>query len=280
MAAAGSLGIAASAALRGVAFSVPSSWRVADRRGSLGTEARGDDMVSPSLVQQSPQRASGDIAACAAVVAMAAALAHGARNVQRRSAAAASSSTRSARTVRACALAHGEDLSVPDDAFIVLGLAHCFEQVEGKLKDVWVLEPISASTVEVVNNGAATSYEAFVGTSVGQVLAKDLSAFPSDLLCGHEAQWCSDLTFRTGCAARTWMRDHARDVVKKLVPEGEVCSDFNTSTEHKRILNFVNEVKDSDNIKQDMSIDVYGREGDEDTPKDEVDSQIAELYNV
>merc|ERR1712039_307692 len=126
-----------------------------------------------------------------------------------------------------------------------------------------------------------TSYEAFMGTSVGQLLAQDVGAFPADLLCGHEGQWCDNITFRTGCAARTWMRDHARDVVRKLVPAGQVCSGFNTSTEHKRILNFVNEVKDSDNIKQDMSIDVYGRDDDAaDESGSEVDSQIAELYNV
>jgi len=175
-------------------------------------------------------------------------------------------------------MAHGEDLSVPDDAFVVLGLAHCFEQGEGKLQDVFLLEPVSASTVEVVDNGAATSYETFIGTTVGQVLKKDASAFPAELLCGHEARWADTLEFRTGCAARTWMRDHARDVVRRLVPDGEVKTGFNTSTEHKRILNFVNEVNDSDNIKQDMSIDVYGREDEE--AKDGVDSQIADLYNV
>lgn len=172
--------------------------------------------------------------------------------------------------------AHGEDLSVPADAFIVCGVAHCFEQVEGKLKDVWVLEPISASTVEVVHNGAATSYEAFVGTTVGDILAKDTSRFPEALLCGHEVQWGDNLEFRTGCAARTWMRDHARDVVRKLAPVGQVTTGFNTSTENKRILNFVHEVKDSDNIKQDMSIDVYGRA--EET--EDAEAQVASLYNA
>eukprot|EP00929_Paragymnodinium_shiwhaense_P017033 TRINITY_DN1258_c0_g3_i1.p1 TRINITY_DN1258_c0_g3~~TRINITY_DN1258_c0_g3_i1.p1 ORF type:complete len:306 (+),score=86.81 TRINITY_DN1258_c0_g3_i1:130-1047(+) len=178
---------------------------------------------------------------------------------------------------------YGDDLSVPADSFVALGLAHCFEQVEqGKLKDVYVLEPIAASTVEVINNGAQTSYETFIGTTVGEVLSQDTSAFPKELLDGHdEVQWGDNLEFRTGCAARTWMRDHAKDVVMKLVPKGEVKGDFNTSTEHKRILNFVNEVKDSDNIKQDMSIDVYGREDDESAEGDDaLAAQIEELSNA
>lgn len=36
-------------------------------------------------------------------------------------------------------------------------------------------------------------------------------------------------------------------------------SNFNFSLEDKRVLNFENVVDDSDNIKQDISIDVYGR---------------------
>jgi hypothetical protein len=187
----------------------------------------------------------------------------------------------SARMVQMAAeQAHGEDISVPPDAFIVIGLAHCFEQAEGKLIDKWVLEPVTASTVEVVDNGAATSYEAFLGTTVGQLLSKDISSLPTELLCGHTVTFADNLEFRTGCAARTWMRDHGRDVVRKLVPVGIVKTGFNTSTEHKRILNFVHEVKDSDNVKQDMSIDVYGRSDEESKTDDDADAQVAALYNV
>ena len=50
-------------------------------------------------------------------------------------------------------------------------------------------------------------------------------------------------------------------------------SDFNFSVEDKRVLNMENVVSDSDNIKQDLSIDVYGREKEEDT-------EIEKLYNV
>lgn len=182
------------------------------------------------------------------------------------------------RTVaaRAAEMEYGQDLAMPDDAFCALGVAHCFEQVDGKLKDVWVLEPLTASTVEVIQNGCRTSHETYIGTTVGQILKRDTSLFPKELLNGHEVQFGENLEFRTGCAARTWMRDHARDVVRLLAPMGEVKTDFNVSVADKRILNFVNEVKDGDNVKQDMSIDVYGR-AEEDI---ESSSAIDDLYNA
>lgn len=48
------------------------------------------------------------------------------------------------------------------------------------------------------------------------------------------------------------------------MPLGQTKSNFNFNLDEKRVLNFENEVSDSDNIKQDMSIDVYGRKDDED----------------
>mmetsp|Transcript_39947 Transcript_39947/g.118939 ORF Transcript_39947/g.118939 Transcript_39947/m.118939 type:complete len:117 (-) Transcript_39947:1410-1760(-) len=56
-----------------------------------------------------------------------------------------------------------------------------------------------------------------------------------------------------------------------IVPIGEVRTSWNFSLEHKRVLNMVNEVNDSDNIKQDMSIDVYGRQ-----KKEEAAAALAE----
>eukprot|EP00933_Yihiella_yeosuensis_P032240 TRINITY_DN2581_c6_g1_i1.p1 TRINITY_DN2581_c6_g1~~TRINITY_DN2581_c6_g1_i1.p1 ORF type:complete len:282 (+),score=74.67 TRINITY_DN2581_c6_g1_i1:89-934(+) len=212
---------------------------------------------------------------CLACAAFAVTAAYAARTTQK----AKTAATRKycAITRKADEMEYGEDLAVPGDSFIVLGLANCFEQGEGgKLYDKWVLEPVSASTVEVVDNGAATSYVSFLGTDVATILAQDISKLPAELLCGHEVQFGDNLQFRTGCAARTWMREHAATVVRKLVPVGKVTTGFNTSVEHKRILNFVNEVKDSDNVKQDMSIDVYGREEE----KSDEDAQIADLYNV
>ena len=50
---------------------------------------------------------------------------------------------------------------------------------------------------------------------------------------------------------------------RDLVPLGQTKSNFNFNLDEKRVLNFENEVDDSDNIKQDMSIDVYGRKEEE-----------------
>jgi phosphatidylinositol glycan class S len=47
------------------------------------------------------------------------------------------------------------------------------------------------------------------------------------------------------------------------VPPGTSRSDWNFSLEFKRVLNFENVVTDDDNVKQDMSIDVYGRKKEE-----------------
>lgn len=48
------------------------------------------------------------------------------------------------------------------------------------------------------------------------------------------------------------------------MPLGQTRSKFNFSLDDKRVLNFENVVSDEDNIKQDMSIDVYGRKSKED----------------
>ena len=54
--------------------------------------------------------------------------------------------------------------------------------------------------------------------------------------------------------------------------------DFNFNLEHKRVLNHTFEPDDADNIKQDMSIDVYGREDDK--KDDKKDASVEALYNA
>lgn len=51
---------------------------------------------------------------------------------------------------------------------------------------------------------------------------------------------------------------------RDIVPLGQTKSSFNYSIDDKRVLNFENVVNDDDNVKQDMSIDVYGRAEKED----------------
>jgi hypothetical protein len=75
-------------------------------------------------------------------------------------------------------------------------------------------------------------------------------------------------------------------VCRDIVPLGQLKSHFKYSVDDKRVLNFENVVNDDDNVKQDMSIDVYGRkdkaeEGAAATPaaeaeeEDELDSLLA-----
>ncbi len=46
---------------------------------------------------------------------------------------------------------------------------------------------------------------------------------------------------------------------RDIVPLGRTKNNFNYNLDEKRVLNFENVVNDDDNIKQDISIDVYGR---------------------
>lgn len=66
---------------------------------------------------------------------------------------------------------------------------------------------------------------------------------------------------------------------RDIVPLGQNKSNFNYSLDEKRVLNFENIVDDSDNVKQDMSIDVYGRkqDGDDEPEKGEADTSAAKV---
>ncbi|KAG2444360.1 hypothetical protein HXX76_001116 [Chlamydomonas incerta] len=75
----------------------------------------------------------------------------------------------------------------------------------------------------------------------------------------QEAPFCENFEYRCEAAVRTWSRPHAQDNLMDIVPLGKSRGNFNFSLEDKRVLNMENVVNDNDNIKQDMSIDVYGR---------------------
>ena len=64
---------------------------------------------------------------------------------------------------------------------------------------------------------------------------------------------------RESCSSDTSSKTKHRGIV----PPGTSRSDWNFSLEFKRVLNFENVVTDDDNVKQDMSIDVYGRKKEE-----------------
>ncbi|BBN14500.1 hypothetical protein MPTK1_6g12270 [Marchantia polymorpha subsp. ruderalis] len=176
--------------------------------------------------------------------------------------------------VRAQSDVVGEDPEFNDSDYIVLGIAHCFQKdAEQKLFDSFIIEPIPAGGLECMENGGVTCYKHAHGTTLGVALKQDPSLLPPEF-AGH--RYCEDFDFRTKCASRTWKRDHAVEFLMNLVPRDGVRSDWNFSLEDKRVLNMENIVNDDDNIKQDISIDVYGRTAKE----EEMSSEIAELFNT
>eukprot|EP00897_Mesotaenium_endlicherianum_P001193 jgi/Mesen1/11074/ME000099S10508 len=173
----------------------------------------------------------------------------------------------------------GADPEWLDDDYICLGLAHCFVKDDnGKLKDVFVIEPIPAGALECMDNGGVTCFKHVTATNLGVALKMDSSLLPAEFADG---KFADDFDYRTKCASRTWKRQHPQENLMNLAPKEGVRSDWNFSLEDKRVLNMVYEVSDSDNIKQDISIDVYGRADEEVAlPPSKDDKEIEKLYNV
>jgi len=158
---------------------------------------------------------------------------------------------------------------------VAVGLAHCFRELDEKLVDYFVIEPIPSASVESMYNGAATSYKCIVGSTLGEVLKQEVGLLPEELRGGVFAQ---NFDFRAKAASRTWKKSYAQENLLQLAPIGVVKKDFNFSLEEKRILGVIFEVKDEDNIKQDMSIDVYGRKKEE--GKGDQATMVSSLYNA
>jgi hypothetical protein len=136
-----------------------------------------------------------------------------------------------------------QDLTADD--YILLGLATCFIRDDGETRQVKVVEPIPSASLEAIAKGIPTSYELAYATTMGDILVGDRpqipAAFPAD------AQLCSEFAYRATAAARTYKR---RSVVQDLVPKGSTKTDFNYSTERKRVLNAERVVNTEDNVKQ------------------------------
>lgn len=159
------------------------------------------------------------------------------------------------------ALGYGSAWLTPQDSYLTVGLAHCFSKSDdGKLTDRFVIEPISANQIEAMANGAKTCFKQAYGTTLQDALTLDKSQLPPDFAA---ASYCDNFAARADACARTWLRPHAMDNLLDIVPLGQMKSGYNFSIEEKRVLNVENIVTDDDNIKQDISIDVYGRNAKE-----------------
>jgi hypothetical protein len=131
------------------------------------------------------------------------------------------------------------------DSYVVIGVAVCFLKDEEGVHEVTILEPIPAAALASLLGGVATSYKQAFGTHLGAILAGDLpqrlAVFPSD------AQFCSDFSERAIAAARTYKRDVQ---AASAIPLGTSFTEFNHSTERKRLLNIAPVVRTEDNVKQ------------------------------
>ena len=162
------------------------------------------------------------------------------------------------------------------DSYVCIGLATCFERDEssGKLTERLVVEPISASSLECMANGARTSFRYAAGTTLGALMRGGAGNNSSDALPAEYAgaALCANWARRVEAAARTWQRPHAQDHLMDIAPlpakqaggagaaaRPKARGGFNFSLDDKRVLNAVSVVTDADNVKQDISIDVYGR---------------------
>uniref|UniRef100_A0A7S0WIT2 Uncharacterized protein n=1 Tax=Pyramimonas obovata TaxID=1411642 RepID=A0A7S0WIT2_9CHLO len=189
-----------------------------------------------------------------------------------------SCSASSSKFVVRAANTFADEVVMTGEEYVVVGLAHCFEKIENKLVPRFVVEPVTAGTVHSMAAGALTSYKALTSLTLGEAIKMDLSALPDAIRSEDGVQFADNFVFRTECAARTWSRPHAVEHCQDIVPScPDVRSDWNYSvTNNTRILNFENIVNDDDNVKQDMSIDVYGRK-EEGT---DIDQQIEDLANA
>jgi hypothetical protein len=135
------------------------------------------------------------------------------------------------------------DVSAND--YLLLGLATCFIKQDSEVFAVKIAEPIPSAALEALLKGISTSYERATATTLGVVLADGTVTLPADF--PPETQLCDDFADRAIAAARTYK---SRPEAQAHVPLGMTKSDFNYSTERKRVLNSERLVKTEDNVKQ------------------------------
>lgn len=134
---------------------------------------------------------------------------------------------------------------VSEDDYVVMGLATCFIKEDGEVHEVQVIEPIPSAALEAIVKGIPTSYQLATATTLGAVLSGDQPQKPADFPA--EAHFCDEFAYRTIAAARTYK---VRTVAQSHIPAGTTKTDFNYSTERKRVLNSQRIVKAEDNVKQ------------------------------
>jgi hypothetical protein len=131
------------------------------------------------------------------------------------------------------------------DDYIVIGLATCFIREDGEVHQIEVVEPIPSAALEALMKGIATSYKQAHATTLGSVLNGDQPIIPSEF--PQSAHFSDEFVERAIAAARTYKR---RESAQTLIPLGTTYTNFNHSTERKRVLNAARTVNKEDNVKQ------------------------------
>lgn len=187
---------------------------------------------------------------------------------------------RPARVVAAPAprMAWALDDASPED-YVPLGIAVCYQRNQNnKLDEVMVVEPLATGTLEnVTGTGQPTSYKRILATTIGAV-PDSPSELPAEFTRGEKVSYGEDFAERMCAAARTFKRmPSSKDIL--TVGQVSTCEEGGELTfctdGIQRILNEKWEPKFDDNVKQDGSIDVYGRGDAADESPD-----VQKLYNA
>lgn len=131
------------------------------------------------------------------------------------------------------------------DSYVVIGLATCFAKQDNKLQPVKIIEPIPSAALEAILKGIPTSYEMAIATTLGAAWANDAPQAPPEFPDG--AEFCEEFGFRLQATARSYV---TRPVATEHLSLGTLKTDFNYSTERKRMLNADRVVNTEDNVKQ------------------------------
>lgn len=134
---------------------------------------------------------------------------------------------------------------VPADAYVVLGLATCFIKEDGKLQPLKVVEPIPSAALEALCKGIETSYEMAIATTLDTAFAQGQGQVPDRFPA--DVQLCESFEERLMAATRSY-RSCAS--IQSLLPLGDTKTDFNFSTERKRMLHVERVIRTEDNVKQ------------------------------
>lgn len=140
-------------------------------------------------------------------------------------------------------VANAPDLSTDD--YVVVGYATCFIKQDGEVLEVKIAEPIPSASLEALMTGIPTSYEWAIATTLGTVLVDGVPTLPANFPV--EAQLCDEFSDRLFAATRTYK---ARPTAQAHIPVGASKTDFNYSTERKRVLNAKRSIRKEDNVKQ------------------------------